>query len=59
MWLEDMAKVFEGSEKDVEAEGRCQRYRHNFCIFSLVNPASSQILVSDSLFVGFLKTIHI
>ena len=28
-WLEDMAEVFEGglqSEKDVEAEGRCQRY---------------------------------
>ena len=50
MWLEDMAEMFEGglqSEKDVEAEGGCQRYPHNFCIFNSVDPASSHILVSS------------
>ena len=43
MWLEDMAEMFEGvlqSEKDVEAEGWCQR-------FNSVDPVSSHILVSS------------
>ena len=37
MWLEDMAEMFEGglqSEKDVEAEGRCQRYHPTISVFS-------------------------
>ena len=51
MWLEDMAEMFEGglqSEKDVEAEGVVGDTPRNFCIFSLVDPASSHILVSQS-----------
>ena len=50
MWLEDMAEMFEGglqSEQDVEAEGGCQRYPHNVCLFNSVDPASSHILVSS------------
>ena len=38
MWLEDMAEMFEGglqSEKDVEAEGGCQRYLPQFLYFQL------------------------
>ena len=39
MWLKDMVEMFEGglqSEKDMEAEGRCQRYPPIICLF---NPA--------------------
>ena len=49
MWLEDMAEMFEGglqSEEDVEAEGGVSDTSHNFCVFNLVDPACSHMLVS-------------